>query len=86
MNAKIYHQNVDTILAKKGLSFRSNGEFIEVVIAPIRAEKSKISITSKSAWSTTLIDWGVNAQNIERFEQLVRQLVNLVRLLEKHKA
>jgi len=85
MNATVDNQGAGTILAKKSFSFLSNGEFIEVHIIPIRPDQSKISIMSKSAWVTTLIDWGVNAKNIERFEQLVRQLTNLVKLLEKQK-
>jgi hypothetical protein len=56
MNVKVYHQNADTILAKKGSSFRSFGEFIEVHTIPTRTDKSKISVMSKSAWSTTLVD------------------------------
>lgn len=83
LNARVYHQDTDTIVAKKGMSFRSNGEVLEVHKTATQTDTSKISVISRSAWSSTLIDWGINAENIQRFEQLVRQLINLVKVLEK---
>ena len=85
MNARVYYQNKKTILAKKGSAFSLNGEYLEVDIESLQTNKSKISIVSKSK-PNALVDWGTrNAENVQLFEQIVKDLLNLVSLLEKQK-
>ena len=50
-------------LLKHGLSFRSNGETITVVLTSL-GDSTNIEITSECAVPLQLVDWGKNADNV----------------------
>jgi hypothetical protein len=53
-----------TIVATTGVSLRSWGEKIPIVVTESEPGKSMVSVASKSKMA--LVDWGKNKQNVER--------------------
>jgi hypothetical protein len=57
------------LLAKKGPSVKSWGENIRVQVEQIPDMGCRIRVESESALATTLVDWGVNDDNVATFER-----------------
>lgn len=69
LGAAIQSREAGTIVAKKGMSFKSWGEDITISVSSQDASRSAVRIISESSLKTTFIDWGANASNVE---QIVR--------------
>jgi len=54
------------IVAKRGMSWKSNGEKLEMIVIPFEEGKTSVIFKSKSIGLTS-IDWGKNKENVERF-------------------
>lgn len=78
MRARIFRplDNSGSISAYRGWSLLSDGEVITIIISKDETEDgSYILIQSTSAYPK-LWDLGVNNRNLNKFEQLIRELVN----------
>ncbi len=76
INASITYidENNKAILAKKSTSMLSWGENIRISVVPTAAG-SMVDVTSESVVPITLIDWGINAKNVNEFERWLRVLL-----------
>jgi hypothetical protein len=62
------------LVLRGGMSWRSWGERIEITAAPRFDSATDVTITSRSAIPWTLVDYGVNARNVQRLAVWVRDL------------
>ena len=62
------------IFLKNGVNWRSWGENITIEVEHETNETAKIIISSESAVSTTLIDWGQNQKNIEKIAHYIHSV------------
>lgn len=66
------YQAEHIIKAKKGISWKSWGEHITVLVSAMSLEQSVVRIESRASWPLQVIDWGRNAENIDAFEAALR--------------
>lgn len=59
-------QQKGMLIIKTGISWKTWGDIIEIVIEEIAANHTRVSIQSRPLVPTTLIDYGKNAENINR--------------------
>ena len=54
------------IIARRGMSWKSNGEKLETIVIPFEEGKTSVIFKSKSK-GLTIADWGTNNQNVKKF-------------------
>lgn len=64
-----------TVKARTGWSWRSMGEIMSVTLVPIDDHHARVEVESTSALGTVLLDWGVNAANLRRFEAALKSRI-----------
>ncbi len=62
----VAHRSTGRLEARMPMTFRSMGEWVQVDLSGDDGDVL-IRIRSASRWRTTLIDWGKNADNLQRF-------------------
>lgn len=63
------------IKADVSMSPKSWGERIHITCSSLSPNLSIIEVSSQSRWTSTLVDWGKNKENIERFENILSVLI-----------
>ena len=63
------------LLVRTGVSWKSWGETIQIVIVSSGEHQNIIEIKSKPALGTTLVDYGKNAKNISKIIELIESAV-----------
>ncbi|TXC90451.1 hypothetical protein FS935_10960 [Metabacillus litoralis] len=73
--ARISYENQQKglLIIKTGISWKTWGDIIEVVVEEVGANSTRVSIQSRPLVPTTLVDYGKNSENIQR----------IIRYLEK---
>ena len=72
IGADLTSRTSSTLVARKGMSFKSWGEEIRISVRSSGAEGTAIRIRSESLLMTTFMDWGANSDNVERIVQAFR--------------
>lgn len=63
------------IKADVSMSLKSWGERIHITCSYLSPNLSAIEVSSRSKWASTLVDWGKNKENVERFGNILSALV-----------
>lgn len=63
------------IKADVSMSLKSWGERIHITCSSLSPNLSVIEVSSRSRWASTLVDWGKNKENVERFENILSALI-----------
>jgi hypothetical protein len=58
--------------ATVGGDWRSFGERVTVVVKPVDAVSSVVTVRSVPRWGTTVVDWGKGAENVDTFVRALR--------------
>lgn len=76
IGARIQNQHNNTFTAKTGTSIRSFGERISVEVQATGADSCQVEIESSSSVKTTMVDWGKNQKNIDKFFAALEKLAS----------
>lgn len=77
IGAVVTSKQMGVVNAHKDASVGSWGEDITVTLTPVAADKTRLHLISQSSFAATLIDYGINRQNI-------LQLISNISTLEKY--
>ena len=62
---KVLEEDMDMVLAKTGISWKSFGEVVSISATPINDESTIIEIASRPSLRSTVMDYGKNIENVE---------------------
>ena len=62
------HREGLTIIARRGLNWRSFGEHIRVSLTPSTPGNTRVKVESASVIVTTVVDWGSGTSNVRRIQ------------------
>lgn len=74
IGASIQDQHNSTFTAKTRTSIRSFGEHITVEVQATSADSCQVDIESSCSVKTTMVDWGKNQKNIDKFFAALEKL------------
>lgn len=66
---KTVKEEKNSITIKTGFSWKSFGEIIVLSYKPINDTETQINISSRPSIKLTLVDYGINFQNVEKIEK-----------------
>jgi len=63
------------VKADVSMSLKSWGDRIHITCSSLSPNLSVIEVSSRSRWASTLVDWGKNKENVERFGNILSALI-----------